>query len=780
MNSSFPNCQINLFKVSLALLSLITLFLTSFTTNAQKNIELLVLKKVNQLRDSLELNPLSLDPILCKAGEDHAYYMAAKTKLTHFQKTFSKETPQARVEYYKGNRTYVGENVAFVPAKKLTPTVLDEEMIAESLYNSWLNSPPHYTNMIHPDYTLMGLAYYTTATRVYAAQVFSSNEIKLPKAFRNTDFSWGVRPAEYTCKDEPQTYETMFFANGVQIVGRDIYFYFHDRNFFNKVIQEDNDGIAVDIVLREQLPCNRENQFHISEVYDGEMQQPVYKNDLIRNNTSKNSKKIKVKIGKVPSYLNNQQWDANIIIINNNNLCDYSYPVEVPHDIFPLLDLNPYYDHNDKKIKENQFISIAVSDTIHVELFYERSQKKYTAMDTRAFFNLLSWGDRINDVEVDCFASVEGKSWYNQQLLTEREKSVYQLLTEYEVDSSKISISSDENWELMQHQIEFEQLNQLQGKTKKEVKAFLKKNKTPYIDSLLFEQRKTHIRTTVDTVLKVKDYNDYLLASYYDSSISFKSLPWNKILREDYILRKLNLSTEIIKSLKDEKKVKTNLMGAASIGNTNAFIDSALVEYITNDIDTSNSKLLFNTAHFLTKYWFTKYARYFETSKIANTITPNDLRNLIQKIDTHQIALKDLERLKVNLLLSGIHYYVSNNNWTMVRSYFDEIASLVKLNNFTPVEAKELALFCNHFHKFKTAVKILVPFFENHLLTENGYFVLAQTSTLIQDQLKKTDYHNYMEAAKEANHVRYCEWLDSSFQIQRDEYIKKDFCNSCN
>ncbi len=745
----------------------------------QNTLEQLILDKVNHLRDSLHLNHLQLDATLNKAGEDQAYYMANKGELTHFQLTYTKETPSDRVYYYKGNRTYVGENVAQINAKLNRIRVLDIEQAANDFYHAWFSSPKHYENMIHPDYTKMGLGTWKTAkNKMYGAQVFSSDEIKLPSAFKNSELAWGVRTAEKTCKDEPQTYESMFFANSVIVEGNSVYFYFHDRNFFENVIQNDNDGMAIDVILRQQLPCNKENQFHISPVFDGEMQRPIYKNDLYRNNLSENPKKIKVKIGEVPDYLQNQQWEANIIIINDNKLCEYSYPVEVPSDIFPLFKIDSYFEVDDS-LNFKKPLEIAIKDSIHLVLDYERSNRQFSSLNIEEYGRFFIWGNFVKDIEIECFASVEGPLWLNQQLLEERKSTVVQLLQSANIETRKAQFTLEENWPLMNEQIEQYSLNQLKTKTQDQVKYSLQNHPIPEQDSLLFEQRKTHVYAVIDTLVKVEDYQSFKFARYYDSTILINKLPWNKILREDYILINNPIETDLVDTLISFKKLRTNLLGAASIDGSYENLDSALVEKLVQNIDTKNAIQVFNYAQFLTHYWFFNFARNYETNKIANTITPEQLRALVDQIDTTLFRPTDLVRLKLNILLSGIHYNAAHNQWKLVETYFKTIADLVKLEDFSPQEAMELALFCNHFHKFDESVQILDQFHENKSLSEDGYFVLAKTSSLIRLKLKNEVYWAYMNSAKRANQRRYCKWLDSSFQIQRDEHIKKDFCKEC-
>jgi len=736
-----------------------------------------VLKHVNELRDSLDLPTLKLDNILNEAGDDHAYYIAQKGALTHFQKTFLKETPGERIHYYGGNRTYTGENIAFVSPKWKSEKVLDTDSVAKALYLAWFHSPPHYKNMVNPEYTRMGLGISINAGKVFSAQVFSSSEITLPRAFKKADFAWGVRPGEITCKDDTQVYETMFFANSVELKGNEVFFYFHDLEFFRNVIQNDNDGIAIDIVLREQLPCGKENQFHISQVYDGEMQQPVYKNDLYRHNLSSNPRKIRVKIGEIPPYLQNEHYEINVIIINDNILCDYAIPTYVPSDIYPLLKVDPYYETG--LAENNAPRSLHLSDSLHLALNYDRSKEFVSGYSHDDYSKFLSWAALAKNIKIDCFASVEGRSWFNERLLEQRKKNVFDLMQFVGVDTLDITYSGSENWPLMENQINTLSLNEFTNKNQNQIKYYLKTHPSKLYDSLLYEQRKTHIYATVDTSIKIESFNHYRIAQYYDSTIRIHELPWNKLLVDDYIKPEMYLQREIFDSLYQNPLYKTNLLGASPIKYANAHYDSTAVEQFIAEVDRKNHKQVFNYAFFLTSYWFKHYSRSQEEKGVARTIPPQKLKEMVDEIDTSIIRSRDLGRMKLNILLSGIHYYVAKDNWSLVNHYFDLIVNEVKTDFFSAKEAVELALFCNHFHKFKQAVAILDPFFDKELLDENGLFILAQTGHIQRQELKVERYHEYMEAAKRVNQKRYCSWLNANFQIQRDEYLKKDYCTSC-
>ena len=760
---------------------LLLLILFPSTLFSQQGLESRLFMQLKELRAKAGLKDLKLDETLMKAAEDQAYYMYAKHKTMTFQSTFSKETPSERVAYYGGNRTYVSEVVGSFSFMTKSRKKLGVEAVADSLFGRWVKDEDKLRDLLDPNLTKMGLAYKKYKSIVYVSLVMSSNEIKLPDGFKEAPFSYGVRPAKKTCKDESQTYETMTFANGVHIEGNEIYFYFHDKSFFKKVIKGDNDGMALDIVTREQMPCNKENQFHVSEVYDGEMQQPIYKNDIYRSDISENPNKILFKVGEVPEYLQNKQWEANIIVINKNKLCDYSIPTEVPADIFPLLELHPYLEL-DQKIDSSDFkpdYSIKVVDSMHVELHFNREEDKYTAIDWRKYNKLFSWGPYANTVDVNVYASVEGTNEINKSLLVKRKKSIKELLLKAGFREEEISMNGAVNWALMEQQIKKDSISALEGRSHLEIQNYFKENPSPYFDSLLFEQRKTHIHAYLDTTIKLNSYQTYKMGRYYDKEVKSGMMHWNKILREEFVLKDKRIPTSLIIELKNEREVRTNLLAALMTEESYRALDSANVQELIRYLDRYNSKQVFNYANFLTHYWFDNYTNSLATNKIAKSMPPEDIRKLVSRLSIDEFTPEDLVRLQVNILLSGIHYYVSYNEWDNQDQYFKEISNLIQVDAISPEEAYELALFCNYFHRFEVAVDILRPFFQEGSLSKDALFALAQTSTLIRSELDEEEYHSFMEAAKKADRSRYCKWLDGSFQIQRDETLKKDFCRTC-
>ena len=245
----------------------------------QDRLEQLVLQKLNNHRQKLRLKPLATNNVLQKAAAIHTKYQVENKILTHDEKIEKLSTPFKRVLSVGGTNGLVGENVAYVSLKKTY------EEFATSFYQNWKNSPPHYANMIHPDFRYSGIRFQLSQDErtVFATHVFGGVIYVPPSGTKIPLDAYGVQ--EYNmvkCSEmndnvlkNYEISESMFDR-----VGDSLFIEFSDINYIRKIIQKDSDGFAIDIVERRQFPCNDFNMFHGSPIHDGVMLKPIFKKEI--------------------------------------------------------------------------------------------------------------------------------------------------------------------------------------------------------------------------------------------------------------------------------------------------------------------------------------------------------------------------------------------------------------------------------------------------------------------------------------------------------------------
>lgn len=107
-----------------------------------------VVTLVNQERAKAGVKPLTADKALSAMALDKAKDMYNKGYFDHTSPTYG--SPFDMMKTYGINYTYAGENIA---KGQKTP---------QEVMQAWMNSPGHKQNILSPNYTKIGVAYYNS------------------------------------------------------------------------------------------------------------------------------------------------------------------------------------------------------------------------------------------------------------------------------------------------------------------------------------------------------------------------------------------------------------------------------------------------------------------------------------------------------------------------------------------------------------------------------------------------------------------------------------------
>ena len=133
----------------------------------QPAVEQLLLAKLNELRVSKGLAPLGVEGTFKGAARAHAMDMAQRNYLGHSSATgldFS-----GRIKALQGGvmrYSTIGENAVMMYPPH------NAAQVADTLFHSWLNSPPHLHNMLRKDFTRVATGAVILNGKAYADQIF--------------------------------------------------------------------------------------------------------------------------------------------------------------------------------------------------------------------------------------------------------------------------------------------------------------------------------------------------------------------------------------------------------------------------------------------------------------------------------------------------------------------------------------------------------------------------------------------------------------------------------
>ncbi|WP_130735857.1 CAP domain-containing protein [Flavobacterium sp. J27] len=809
-------------------LSVLLVLVTLKTTSQELTIDYnklseKVIALINEHRNQLQLSELKKDVILFKAAKDHSLYMLDQKVLSHEQNNKIKQFPKDRILFYKGNIFHsFGENILFTTVEPKKYNTTETEALAKKLFLQWKHSPPHYKNIINYNYDFTDLAfsYDKKLKRLYATNVFGTKGVIIPNQLSENAF--GIDEKSPLCKKITFN-DKIHLGNGLQMEGNDVILYYYDLEKFKTILDEPSDAIAIDFIDLEQFQCGQKNQFDVSTIYDGTLSKPIYRKELLENNSAKNKLKLITKVGEVPQHLRGKQLALSIVFILNNCACEYVSPVKVASRSLSLLPVEPKLEipkntvlSNKGIIKtdEHQFAfgrneiieklensrsafyqenSLLLED-FDIEISYDTIPKETIEADAideaivrdgdidEMPFEILN--TTLHSSQIYSFSSVEGNETNNITLYQERAKAI----EKYGIEKLGINIKpnkiiAEENWETCYIQLEMENLTHLAQQPKSEIRKYINLHKEKW-EKYLNKQRISK-----------------LVANYYGE---IKPINPN---HPEYLqlLYQVNLRTGIYE--KNNPKTNLALAKLAKLDyDFTIFEEPIFQEIMTNASLVQNAAAVliqnnhydyFNTIRFL-KHWFTQYDTLsqntqfnllilycvtndqllhswdIETSKLINVTKPKTLESQFNFFKTNR-------NLIANYHYVSLYYCNHINDYNGINYYFEKVYTSFKNSIQTPKDRVNLALFLNKWSSYDSTISLLKNEMKKPSFSKEEALILAQTYPIKFDDNGQTDadLEYLLKKVYRLNKNEWCEWQKNNSNLLRNNLIKREYCKMC-
>mgnify|MGYP001372201171 CR=1 FL=1 len=532
---------------------LLALYSASFAQTAkfdQKKFEHLVKTKIDSFRQSKGLNILVNDSVLYVASIDHARYLDRVKKITHYQKTLDKKTPQNRADFYGAINYRVGENIVEVSL------LGSEENMAQKMVDSWLNSPGHYANIVTSDYNLTGLAihYNPNKNSVVAVQKFAivnefyvihqnkelfpfANEIpqkianqfvkSLPKKHKRHAYGIKTKKKKEICENSNSTVFSNATIN-LDLRGDSLYIGIKKRalskvkNYFKKK----KDGLTLEFVMfkynyscdlrdNTKIPTRRNGRCE----FDGPIVEPTYKKNILEQIKSREKynrlKRIRlhrdeciwVNLGKFPNKVKGEKFEINLLVLKKNRICNIVSALSVcGKPMINSLPKLPYFD-NLTPVTYSPKLKPAIK-RIRVNFGKNETDNNSTVIE-EAINELNLNHHEIFMANIEAFASVEGTLKGNKKLFIKRAEGVLKRFEEHQDSSINYKLKTQENWSMFFNQIDTTNLAYLKELDTLEIRKYVNKNNAQ-LEHCLSKQRYAYI--TLYTRPKINNNNLILFA----------------------------------------------------------------------------------------------------------------------------------------------------------------------------------------------------------------------------------------------------------------------------
>ena len=729
-------------------------------------------QKVNALRTSLNLKPLQNDEVLKNAAQLHSNYMFEHLTLSHDELSKGLETPDDRVRKMGGKDfESVGENVLSSLPQKEKFSVKSISLLAEEMFQSWKKSPGHYANMTNPSYEYgdFGFTFEPNSKVVYAVQVFGKKGTVIQNQISQNAF--GLLQASKDCEREYHDYANvvMNMGNSFERVENDIVLSYHDKEWLKKIIKDPTDGIAVDLIKRDQLACGKENQFDLSSIYDGILLRPIYRDELFAGNYAKGDYRIVTSLGEIPDHLAEEEYNISVIIINDGKACKYLFPAFVPSRDYPLIPIDPVWEQD-----TSNWMKSGIRAT--EELIYNFKTSKTVPVTVPR----ITGKGEVYAVQVQAFSSVEGDSLKNQQLAASRASYIENdILKRTRAQVDQVTKNAGENWKMNDFQLLYfdqQELLRLDHDTLRKLENRHSKYQIPW-DSLLYEQRVA--KAIINYAGKFPITRDSVL--FYEgnlrTAVALKNNSlFNKAAKALYYSRsgkEMVAETEIFEYALMNKEVVAAY--AALLSKTYRSHEQLATRFIVewNRKATVLSSAAKTNLSYLYALLGTQFLDEWDVARerLAKVVKPDRLKQLVEGVGPPELIL--------DLQLTFIQYYGQVNDGVRIQKCFDYISTYFKSHTLNEKDVVNLAYFFNSWSVYPMTVDLLLPRFKNRQLNEDGVFALAQTKTLMEGVDPSPELLEVIKEANRLNKTRWCDWISDYYQTLRYNGVKEIYCESC-
>ncbi|MBX2875733.1 MAG: hypothetical protein KTR30_26680 [Saprospiraceae bacterium] len=763
-----------------------------------------LLEVTNAERLEKDLPPLALDKILQLAAKDQARYIKSMRKLTHDQIFTGKKTVQERVSSHDGTFGKLIENLALVKVQG------NYEAQARAIFDYWA-SQSGGSSLNSPVHAFMGAFFVFDPTEqgLYAVQILAGKPFLAFEGVQVVEDGYSLQVSETeTCQlVATNPYLSTDLPLHLRLFGSSIYLEYHDKAVLKEMIAESSDGLAIDIIHKDQFGCDREIDLYPSPVHDGFLLEPVFSKALYRNNQHPDTNRLYTYLGKIPASLERKNLQLNVIVIKNNRTCAEVFPVAIPFSDLPLFRINPIWAFGkDETVQPIQVAAVghtqrsaskAIPSTENLNLQFDKSSINFFPEEWEKVNQfILKHLDQIDSIQVLAYSSIEGSTANNLVLQQERADTIQAALQELGIDSSKIKTQAAENWTLFYRQILGTKWNSLAQVDQATVKQKLQESTfeeamTPLLAQqreaqviVHFQQTRNEAFSPYETAVTRKEAKAKLIAlqTAINQEKTEKALQLQEELIRLFLDFQVNLSDLVKLNIPitiQNKWLLSNALSLELFFKKNLRTDEAYINRVKEiqALAPLDLSLQFNYLGYAVRYLYEEGAPLEDPESLNAAIL--QLYDRPEASVQYQDISRTLDRLMVNFHLAAVDYYFHQ------RRYSDRNASMLAIQDFfsqediSEAEALALTKFFNRNYYLDWSLETMRPYLDRNDASEDLLFTYFQTYSIWKGGKRDTFYYQLLDQCLNKNRNRLCQWIKTYFQLQRDEKIRKVFCAHC-
>ena len=759
-------------------------------------LEGLIQEQIDAYRKEKALPAFKKDEVLTMAANDHSLYMLKTGRIDHNQSSAKKKTPFDRVLFYDGMHGAVQESCymlvvgsyAKLPGETKKTKLKSYQNVAIAIAQNWIKTKEGQRVFADAKYVNYGISAQLNERNnsIIVTHLVGLEPFVLPQGVKPMTNDFGILPYDKNkCADLDKKYAYLpqLMSDNIEFENGEIYFYFHDLDLFQSVLSEPGDAISLDIISRDQYNCNEGNKFYPSRIHKGILIEPIGKSQLFKNNELKEDKELFVSLGPIPSYIDTNNVEFNLLIIKQNCLCQTIIYNSLGGENLNSLDLKFMMDTLSVSSRAD-----SIMNKLTFTIPFQRSKYQYSDLDIKPFLDSISLNRfDLKKIEIVAYSSIEGTVKGNEIIQQKRAKSILNAIKKYKLQDVETKITTKENWEGFYQSIKGSPYNaELSKLSKEDLRELINSDTLKYdLEPYLADQRKAEITLTVEQI-----YMDEALFSvlpeWFEQALSKKDYYKTKVY-QSVMLKNIgsgNITKEQIldvdiPSLKETLPLLNNKLAlrwyTAKDGNKDS-LNLYLFNKIENllSIDENNSFLRYNKSVLRLLLWSNDYNR---------EKNPKLVLREIKQLASSNIQAWMINRLVLNYNIISADYFYDNKLFPEREKALINVKKALLSSNLDRDQSFRIANYFMFQLRIDWAIDIMKPFAIKKNIDEEFLFTFLTVAIYNKEKVSQKEYEALMVRAKELNKERFCQLFGTpnmSFQLLKDIPVKTLYCETCN
>lgn len=751
-----------------------------------------VLKELNRWRLSKGLDTLEMNAMLEYSAGMSAERMAGLEKDKIELKTTQKHLKKA-------GATKRGEEITMKAAISKGRENYKTEDVAKVIYNRWENNPKNLAVISNPKYTLVGIncGLSDDLKKVYISAVLGGYDItnegvahkKELKVPFNTKSKKLKGPENKYCKTCERWKNYDVLHKGLYEKDGKIYLKYPNAKELRRVLKKQKDGLAVDVIQREQYEKDGYNIVNNDLYNKGIMNKVVYKdkffkkNLLLKNADPKKRRKIKgieVELGKMPQGITGA-YELNLIVVQDGHVCktitrgyveNGNVESNTPIGLLPekgTLGLKPPFEPRSE------------SSIINFTIPFEKNKAEFKQEDIEPFIKALNEPDFIIEgLYIYAYSSIEGDSLANARLQRKRAESVVNVLQGRQELKIKPSIETKDSWGLFMLENEDGKYADLVNLGKQKAIAKINGDKA--------------LQNELEPILAKERFAQIIMDITYDVSGSkeqkFSTVSFNRALKAknasqahkimEYIGKKV-LEGKYTADALDSCKLEETQETVAFVNNKRYFNYQ-----ITGSVEEEDAATFDRLLKMAPANPVLQYNRMFCTiqldSNAGNTDHQAEVQRTIDglygKLDSNLVNGLNIEwQFKLMETLDTLE-----NADAQIEACVTRIKSFYNIKEASWQNALKLAYVFSRAKDYRYASTLLEPYIDKPGVSSNLVFMYISLASHLPEKYYSRTFARALAIAKEREPDRYCKLFGEpymTFQVLENVEVKKAYNGSC-